>query len=404
MRALVNDAVRQAVVAPPSPDALAYHRALPGYRSTPVRDLVRVAEELGLASVRMKDESARLGLPAFKVLGASWATERILESRPEVRMLVAASAGNHGRAVAHVAALRGLDCRIFLPARASDVRRAAIEGEGAEVVVVDGDYEDAVAAASAAGADEGVAEIADVGTSDGARWVIDGYATLFAELSAQGTFDVLVVPIGVGSLGAAAARHAASTGAKLVGVEPVTAACLTASLAAGKPTSVATPGTTMAGLDCAEVSVAAAPGRRPRHRRRVRRRGRRRRPRAGCRRLRDRGVRRCAARRPARARDGGRVCPAPRCSLPRTADACAARRHGGTDGRAGPELTSGGRPLGEHELVRRAPGRRLAMPSPRMLRRRRARRRRRRRPPGGRRRRDGFPPPARHGPWASPAR
>lgn len=259
MRALVNDAVCQAVVAPPSPDALAYHRALPGYRSTPVRDLVRVAEELGLASVRMKDESARLGLPAFKVLGASWATERILESRPEVRMLVAASAGNHGRAVAHVAALRGLDCRIFLPARASDVRRAAIEGEGAEVVVVDGDYEDAVAAASAAGADEGVAEIADVGTSDGARWVIDGYATLFAELSAQGTFDVLVVPIGVGSLGAAAARHAASTGAKLVGVEPVTAACLTASLAAGTPTSVATPGTTMAGLDCAEVSVAAWP-------------------------------------------------------------------------------------------------------------------------------------------------
>ncbi|HEX6725233.1 MAG TPA: pyridoxal-phosphate dependent enzyme [Gaiella sp.] len=259
MRALVNDAVRQAVVAPPSPDALAYHRALAGYRPTPIRDLAHVAEELGLAFVGMKDESSRLGLPAFKVLGASWATERILESRPEVRTLVAASAGNHGRAVAHVAALRGLRCRIFLPARASGVRRAAIEAEGAEVIVVEGDYEDAVAAASAAGAEEGVVEIADVGTSAGARWVIDGYATLFAEVSAQGRFDVLVVPIGVGSLGAAAARYAASTGAKLVGVEPVTAACLTASLAAGTPTSVATPGTTMAGLDCAEISATAWP-------------------------------------------------------------------------------------------------------------------------------------------------
>jgi diaminopropionate ammonia-lyase len=46
-------------------------------------------------------------------------------------------------------------------------------------------------------------------------------------------------------------------GAKVVGVEPVTAACLGASLATGRPTSVPTPGTTMAGLDCAEVSPAA---------------------------------------------------------------------------------------------------------------------------------------------------
>ena len=48
-------------------------------------------------------------------------------------------------------------------------------------------------------------------------------------------------------------------GVALVGVEPVTAACLTASLAAGTPTSVPTPGTTMAGLDCAEVSATAWP-------------------------------------------------------------------------------------------------------------------------------------------------
>ena len=89
--------------------------------------------------------------------------------------------------------------------------------------------------------------------------MIDGYATLFAELGDQGTFDVLLVPIGVGSLGAAAARFAAQAGVTLIGVEPVTAACLTASLAAGAPASVPTPGTTMAGLDCAEVSATAWP-------------------------------------------------------------------------------------------------------------------------------------------------
>jgi diaminopropionate ammonia-lyase len=69
----------------------------------------------------------------------------------------------------------------------------------------------------------------------------------------------VLVPVGVGSLGAAAARFAAHAGARAIAVEPETAACLTASLRAGEPTVVATPGTTMAGLDCAEVSPAAWP-------------------------------------------------------------------------------------------------------------------------------------------------
>jgi diaminopropionate ammonia-lyase len=259
VRALVNPHVTPDALEPPVADAAAFHASLPGYRPTPVRDLPAIAAELGLAAVAMKDESDRLGLPAFKVLGASWAVERLLTERRDVHTLVAASAGNHGRAVARVAALRGLDCRVFLPARAAEPRRAAIAGEGAEVVIVDGTYEDAVEAASRAGAADGVAEVADVGSSGTARWVIDGYATLFAELADQADFDVLLVPIGVGSLGAAAARFAAQAGVTLIGVEPVTAACLTASLGAGTPASVPTPGTTMAGLDCAEVSVTAWP-------------------------------------------------------------------------------------------------------------------------------------------------
>jgi diaminopropionate ammonia-lyase len=128
-------------------------------------------------------------------------------------------------------------------------------------VVVDGTYEDAVAQASAAAAREPgvVVEIADVGGSGPAAWVTDGYATLFAEADEQGEYDLVLVPVGVGSLAAAAARFGAHSGARVVGVEPATAACLTASLAAGQPARVETPGTTMAGLDCAEVSAAAWP-------------------------------------------------------------------------------------------------------------------------------------------------
>jgi diaminopropionate ammonia-lyase len=259
MRALVNPHAGPTRVPPPSGEAAGFHAALPGYAPTPLRALTAIAAELGVGEVALKDESDRLGLPAFKILGASWAIERALREQPGVHTLVAASAGNHGRAVAREAARRGLRCRVFLPARSAAARRAAIAGEGAEVVVVPGSYEEAVALAAEAGARDAALEVADVGTSDAARWVIDGYATLFAEAAAQGGFDLIVVPVGVGSLAAAAARFGAEAGAKVVGVEPVTAACLTASLAAGTPTAVANPGTSMAGLDCAEVSTAAWP-------------------------------------------------------------------------------------------------------------------------------------------------
>jgi diaminopropionate ammonia-lyase len=224
-----------------------------------VHELPAIARELGLGAVLVKDESDRLGLPAFKVLGASWAIERALRDDPSAHTLVAASAGNHGRAVAHVAAQRGLRARVFLPARSLALRREAIAGEGAEIVVVNGTYEEAVARAAAAAGGDGVLEIADVGASGPAAWVVDGYATLFAEAGGQTSFDTLIVPVGVGSLAAAAARYAAQAGVPLVGVEPETAACLTASLKAGQPVVVPTPGTSMAGLDCAAVSEAAWP-------------------------------------------------------------------------------------------------------------------------------------------------
>jgi len=76
VRALVNPAVRPERVPPPVPDARAFHEALPAYVPTPLHDLGD--------GVLLKDESGRLGLPAFKILGASWAIERALGERPDV--------------------------------------------------------------------------------------------------------------------------------------------------------------------------------------------------------------------------------------------------------------------------------------------------------------------------------
>lgn len=264
-RAVVNRQLDRARVPRPGGiEVTEFHRRLPRYRPTRLHDISDIAAELHIGALHLKDESDRFGLPAFKILGASWAAEQTLRAQPETRVLVAASAGNHGRAVAHAASQRSLACRIHLPAAISDARAASIRGEGAEVVRVDGTYEDAVAGAELAAQEPGVALVADTAgqeQSDSASWVIDGYSTLFRELAEQSPvgFDVLMVPCGVGSLTAAAVRWVAHNNptAAVLAVEPATAACVAASLRAGRISAVATPGTTMTGLDCATPSVNA---------------------------------------------------------------------------------------------------------------------------------------------------
>ena len=54
---------------------------MPSYRPTPLIELPELAAELGVGAVLVKDESDRLGLPAFKILGASWAVNCALSKR-----------------------------------------------------------------------------------------------------------------------------------------------------------------------------------------------------------------------------------------------------------------------------------------------------------------------------------
>ncbi|HEY8547651.1 MAG TPA: pyridoxal-phosphate dependent enzyme [Acidimicrobiales bacterium] len=252
----------------PAPgEVLAFHRGLPGYAPTPVVELPRdLAEEVGAGRVLVKAEVERLGLPSFKVLGASWAAHRLLAARPEgspaVARLVAATDGNHGRAVAHMAALWGLQATILVPAGTAAARIDAIADEGADVVVVDGTYDDAVAR-SAELADDVTLVVSDTswpGYEDVPRWVIEGYTTIFAELADQldARPDVAFVPLGVGALGAAAV--AGLPGTALVGVEPDTADCVRAAVAAGEVVEVPGPHRSiMAGLNCGFASPVALP-------------------------------------------------------------------------------------------------------------------------------------------------
>jgi len=149
MSCTLNPAVDLAAISP-APRRARLPPLAPGLRADATASAARPREGTWVQEVAVKDESDRLGLPAFKILGAFWAIERSLRVAPETNTLVAASAGNHGRAVAHIAAQRGLRCGIFLPARAAPARLEAIAGEDAEVVIVDGTYEDAVAQAAVA--------------------------------------------------------------------------------------------------------------------------------------------------------------------------------------------------------------------------------------------------------------
>jgi diaminopropionate ammonia-lyase len=157
-----------------------------------------------------------------------------------------------------MASLRGLAATVFVPAGMVAARRAAIAGEGAQVEVVHGSYDEAVERA-AAQADDDTLVIQDTawpGYEDVPAWVIDGYATIGAEIAAAP--DLVAVQIGVGSFAAAMVRRFAP--ARIVGVEPETAACALASIEAGEPVEVRGPhDSVMAGLNCGRVSSLAWP-------------------------------------------------------------------------------------------------------------------------------------------------
>lgn len=241
---------------------LAFHQSLPGYRPTPLTPVPSLAAELGVGRVLVKDESQRLGLPAFKALGAWWAIHRTLQDHPGPVELVTATDGNHGRAVARRATMLGLPSHVFVPDVVSDAAIDAIRSEGATVTVVPDSYDAAVAEAASYADLSGRLLIQDSawpGYDVVPEHIVDGYSTLFREIDVQP--DLVVVPMGVGSIAQAAVTHyrSGSSTPALLGVEPATASCVTTSLLAGELLTIPTGKTVMAGLNCGTPSTLAWP-------------------------------------------------------------------------------------------------------------------------------------------------
>ncbi|WP_307804833.1 diaminopropionate ammonia-lyase [Streptomyces sp. VRA16 Mangrove soil] len=256
-----------------------FHTALPGHTPTPLTELPSMATELGVGRVFVKDESSRLGLPAFKALGASWAVHRTLAERTANGgdatpvTLVTATDGNHGRAVARTARLLGQDAHVFVPQGVHPRAAAAIADEGAKVTEVAGPYDEAVRRAAREAEAPGAVLVQDTAWAGYERvpgWIVEGYSTLCAEIDEQlsaaavaGGPDLVAVPVGVGSLAQAVVTHYRSRPSghapALLSVEPRAAACILESLTRDEPVTVAPGETTMAGLNCGTPSSIAWP-------------------------------------------------------------------------------------------------------------------------------------------------
>jgi threonine dehydratase len=197
--------------------------------------------------------SARLGVPvivkvetvnpigSFKGRG-TWVVVRALAAEGQIgpdRPIVCVSAGNFGQGVAYAARASGVPAVVFTSARANRAKVGRMRGLAAEVIEVDGDFDDARGASEAYAADRGATLVVD---GDDPR-ISTGAATLALELTdavAAGSLPspaVVSVPVGNGALinGVGSWLRAAAPGCHVVGVQAEAAAAMTLSWRAGRP-------------------------------------------------------------------------------------------------------------------------------------------------------------------------
>jgi N-carbamoyl-L-amino-acid hydrolase len=258
--------------------------------ATPLRSLPGLAKRLSIEHLWVKDESLRSPLGSFKVLGAPIALLRLIQRRwpdQDLRaeellagvhaqrlkdfVVVSATDGNHGRALAAAARSVGCRCVIVLHAQVSAEREGPIAELGAQIVRIRGNYDESVhEAARLAQINEWqvVSDTSYVGYEEIPRDVMQGYSVLVDELlesTAPGEpcpFTHVVLQGGVGGLAAGVVSHFweryGAARPTLIVVEPQQADCLmqsartgTASRATGSVDSV------MAGLACGQTSPLA---------------------------------------------------------------------------------------------------------------------------------------------------
>ncbi len=266
-----------------------FHESLPGYTITPLINLSSLAKFLGVCDIFVKDESKRFGLNAFKVLGASYAIARVLAAELDLDAMdltfdnilshihgispwtfVTATDGNHGKAVAWAADKFGCNSVVFMPQGSSEARVQAISLCGADVSVLNCNYDAAVMFAEKTALENNwilMQDTAWLGYEIIPKYIMQGYFTLLSEIMSQVEnkgFTHVFVQAGVGTFAAAMAllfnNFYSQALPVFIVVESIEASCFLHSLKIGDGEPHTIQGnfnTIMAGLACGKPSTSA---------------------------------------------------------------------------------------------------------------------------------------------------
>ena len=261
---------------------LAMLERCPAYAPTPLRDVSALAAEVGVARLWIKDESERMRLGSFKALGGAFAVAQMIseasgEADPtsqaarrtaSTMTFITASAGNHGLSIAAGGRIFGTRSVVVLCTSVPEGFANRIRALGADVIRVDGSYEDSVGHATAVAERNGWIHLADgswEGYIERPALVMEGYTVLAEECrvtfeSQAGWPSHVLLQAGVGGFAAAVAAHIRDHWAeqpRIVVVEPDAAPCLKESVRAGTLTRADGPVSNMGRLDCKDASLIA---------------------------------------------------------------------------------------------------------------------------------------------------
>ncbi|HEY5694508.1 MAG TPA: threonine ammonia-lyase [Gaiellaceae bacterium] len=204
------------VTAPALPEIERARERLAGVaRVTPVFPSETLSRLAGRPVLLKAENLQRTG--SFKIRGA-YTKVSGLEPEQRVVGVVAASAGNHGQAVAWVARELGAPARVFMPQDSPMAKVDATRSYGAEVELTGAAFEETLATAQAYVEQTGATFVHPYLDT----LVMSGQGTIGLELAEQvADLETVVLPIGGGGLasGISLALRAVRPGLRLVGVQ-----------------------------------------------------------------------------------------------------------------------------------------------------------------------------------------
>jgi diaminopropionate ammonia-lyase len=249
-----------------------FHRRLRCYAPTPLISLPKLARSLGVKELLVKDESKRYRINTFKSLGASYAIAKVVSQRRKEKLIFCtATDGNHGRSVAWAAKNARQKSVIYVPNYTTEQRIRNIKKLNAEVIVVDGDYDQAVAMAREESEKKGYILIQDnswEGYTEIPMYITAGYKTMMTEMEnsihppEEPRVDFVFLQGGNGTFASSVVAYYRIRYSRkmptLVCVEPSECDCLMESFRNGKLTKTTkSQNTVLTGLRCGTPALLA---------------------------------------------------------------------------------------------------------------------------------------------------